>query len=217
MVEDIFRQLIEAVQAGDPDLASSAAKKTLAAGVSPDEAIEQGLAKGVRIVGDKFEKGEAFITDLAMAAEAMKSALKILQPELERQKSKSKTLGTIVLGTVEGDIHDIGKNLVGTMLTASGFDVIDLGSDIAANKFVDAARKEGAQVIGASALLTTTRSKQKEIIDALQRLGLRGEFRVIVGGAPVSQHWAGTIGADGYGASAVEAVRVVKAMLKVNE
>lgn len=217
MVEDISRELSEAVQACDPDLASSVAKKALAAGVSPNEAIEQGLAKGVRIVGDKFEKGEAFITDLAMAAEAMKSALKILQPELERQKSKSKTLGTIVLGTVEGDIHDIGKNLVGTMLTASGFDVMDLGSDIAANKFVDAARKEGAQVIGASALLTTTRSKQKEIIDALQQLGLRGKFRVIVGGAPVSQQWAGTIGADGYGASAVEAVRVVKAMLKVKE
>lgn len=213
VADNIIAELSEAVQAYDPELAVRVAKKAVEAGVDPIEAIEHGLARGIRIVGEKFERGEVFMPHLVIAAESMKAALQVLRPELEKRKISAKNLGTIILGTVEGDIHDIGKNLVGTMLTVSGFEVIDLGADVPAQRFIDAVRKHGAQVVAASALLTTTRFKQKEIIDALRASGLREKVKVVVGGSAIDERWVEEIGADGYAENAVRAVEVIKGLL----
>ena len=214
---DLFQELSEAIQSYDPEIASKVAKKAVESEVDPTDAIDKGLAKGLRAVGDKFEKGEVFMTHLAMAAEAMKAAMQVLEPELRKRKAKMKSLATMVIGTVEGDIHDIGKNLVATMMSASGFNVIDLGTDVPAQRFVDEVKKHGAKIVGASALLTTTRLKQKETVEMLKATGLRENTKLIVGGAAVNEEWAKEVGADAYGPNAVEAVRLVKSLLNIKE
>ena len=211
----ILEQLQEIVIAGIPDQARELATQTLESGVAPLTAIEQALNPGMQIVGDKYESGEYFIPDLVMSAEAMKAAMEVFEPELMARQEQRQVLGTVVIGTVAGDIHEIGKSLVATMLSAAGFQVHDLGVDVPADKFVKQVQETGANVVGLSALLTTTMRNQEVVIEALKEAGLRDQVKVVIGGAPASTEWAETIGADGYAENANEAVGVVRQLLGV--
>jgi corrinoid protein of di/trimethylamine methyltransferase len=211
----ILKQLQEIVIAGDPDQARELAKQALAAGTAPLTAIEQALNPGMEIVGDRYESGDFFIPDLVMAAEAMKAAMEVFEPVLIERQEKRSVLGTVVIGTVEGDIHEIGKSLVATMLGAAGFQVYDLGVDVPADEFVKQVQETNANVVGLSALLTTTMRNQEAVIEALKEAGIREQVKVIIGGAPTSTDWAQTIGADAYAENANEAVSVVKQLLAV--
>lgn len=211
----ILDQLQGAVIAGEPDRARELAIQALETGVAPLAAIDEALAPGMQIVGERFECGESFIPDLMMAAAAMKAAMGILEPELMARQERREVLGTVVIGTVEGDIHEIGKSLVATMLAAAGFEVHDLGVDVPAGRFVEQVQATGANIVGLSALLTTTMLNQEAVIEALNEAGLREQVKVIIGGAPASADWAQTIGADGYAENAQGAVGVVKRLLEV--
>ncbi|MEM2897265.1 MAG: corrinoid protein [Candidatus Bathyarchaeia archaeon] len=181
-------------------------------GIDPLKAIRQGLMEGMRVVGEKMARSEVFIIEVMISAEAMKAAIEILKPQLSEKRISELNIGKVVLGTVNGDIHDIGKNIVATMLEATGFGVFDIGCDIPTQKFIEKAEEVKADIIGASALLTVTKLEQEKIIKLLKELGLREKYKVIVGGAIVTQEWAEEIGADGYGKDAEEAVRVAKAL-----
>lgn len=205
MSEKLFEQLTKAVIDGEADDARSLAQKALDQGVDPLDCIENGLVPGIREVGRLFAAGDYFLPALVLGAGAMESALEVLEPALVEGKDRE-VVGRVVLGTVEGDLHEIGKTLVGTMLTANGFKVTDLGVDQPAEAFVDAIEEYQADIVGASALLTTTMSHQKKLLDALQARGLRDRVKVMVGGAPVTQSYADKIGADGYAEDAISAV-----------
>jgi len=210
--EDILKRLREAVVKYDVELTVELAREVIATSFDPLRAIEQGLGEGLRVIGDQFEAGEIFLPMLMMAAQAVKESLVVLEPALPKGTSR-KTLGKVVIGTVEGDIHDIGKTIVAAMLTANGFEVYDLGSDTPTSKFVDRAKEVKADIIGMSALLTTTMTKMAEVINALKKAGLRGNVKVVVGGAPVSGAWAEKIGADAYAEDAIASVDAVKKLL----
>jgi corrinoid protein of di/trimethylamine methyltransferase len=158
------------------------------------EAINQGFVIGVNEVGDRFSRGDIFLPELVAAGEAMKAAISVLEPEMAKHGTQRDILGKVVVGTVKGDIHDIGKTLVGTMLSASGFQVYDLGVDVPVETFAEKARQVGADIVGLSALITTTMGKQRDVIEALDDMGLRPKVKVMVGGAPVTQGWAEEIG-----------------------
>ena len=211
----VLEQLHKAVIEGLPDQARELATQALAANVAPLTAIEEALNPAMQIVGDKYESGEYFIPDLVMAAEAMKGAMQVFEPVLVERQEQRQVLGTVVIGTVEGDIHEIGKSLVATMLSASGFQVYDLGVDVPASEFVKRVQETGANVVGLSALLTTTMRNQEAVIEALKEAGLREQVVVVIGGAPTSPDWAQTIGADGYAENANEAVGVVRQLVGV--
>jgi corrinoid protein of di/trimethylamine methyltransferase len=210
-----LEQLQQVVIAGLPDQAKELATQVLASGVAPLTAIEDALNPAMQIVGDKYETGEYFIPDLVMAAEAMKAAMAVFEPVLAERQEKREVLGTVVIGTVEGDIHEIGKSLVATMLAAAGFQVHDLGVDVPADKFVKQVQETGANVVGMSALLTTTMRNQGAVIEALKEAGLRDKVKVVIGGAPASPEWAEAIEADAYAENANEAVGVVRQLLGV--
>jgi len=212
--EKLFEDMTNAVIAGLPDKARELANEALRAGIEPLAAIEQGFRPGMDAVGEGFAKGELFIPDLMMSGEAMKAAIATLEPELIKRKQQRQVLGRVVIGTVQGDIHEIGKTLVATMLTANGFEVHDLGVDVPAQQFVDAVRKVNADVVGLSALLTTTILNQEAVILDLEEAGLRDRVKVIIGGVPASPEWAKEIGADGYAENATEAVEVVKRLVQ---
>jgi corrinoid protein of di/trimethylamine methyltransferase len=214
-MSEMLKQLQQAVIAGVPDQARELAAQALESGVAPLVAIEEALNPGMQIVGDKYETGEYFIPDLVMSAEAMKAAMAVFEPELIARQEQRQVLGTVVIGTVAGDIHEIGKSLVATMLAAAGFQVHDLGVDVPADKFVKQVQETGANVVGLSALLTTTMRNQEVVIEALKEAGLREKVKVVIGGAPASTEWAETIGADAYAENANEAVGVVKQLLGV--
>ena len=214
-MEDLFSQLANAVLAGDPGAASRLAGQALQNGLDPLSCIELGLTAGMNRVGRLFASGEYFLPDLIAAGEAMKSALAILEPALGSGKQRE-VLGHVVLGTVEGDVHEIGKTLVATMLTANGFRVTDLGVNVSAADFLAAIKETGATLVGASALLTTTMVKQRELIGELEEAGLRSRVKVLVGGAPVTADWAHQIGADGYAEDAVGAVARAKEVLQLH-
>ncbi|MEM3699668.1 MAG: corrinoid protein [Candidatus Bathyarchaeia archaeon] len=212
--ENVIKKLRLAVLDYNTEEAVSAAKEVIKLGVDPLRAIEEGLAQGIREVGEKFANGEIFLPELIMAAETMKKALEVLEPELKKKNKERKTLGKVLLGTVAGDIHSIGKTIVASMLTANGFEVYDIGEDIPAERFVEKIKELKPDIVGLSALLTTTLPEQKTVIETLKREGLRDKVKVIIGGAPASKEWAEEIGADGYGADAAEAVEVVKKLLE---
>jgi corrinoid protein of di/trimethylamine methyltransferase len=213
--EDLLEAMAKSVMDGDANQAAALAQQSFDEGVDPLVSIEQGYAVGIREVGDRFERGEFFLPHLAMGAEAMKAALAILEPELAKRREERSTLGRVVIGTVAGDIHEIGKTLVATMLAANGFAVSDLGVNVSSEGFVQAVRQEKADLVGLSALLTTTMLEQKKVITALEESGLRGQVKVMVGGAPVGQAWADEIGADGYAEDAISAVRKARELLEV--
>jgi corrinoid protein of di/trimethylamine methyltransferase len=214
-MNEILKQLREVVILGEPDQARELAAQALEAGVVPLTAIEEALNPGMQVVGDRYERGEYFIPDLVMSAEAMKAAMGVFEPALMARQEQRQVLGTVVIGTVEGDIHEIGKSLVATMLSATGFQVHDLGVDVPASEFVKRVQETGANVVGLSALLTTTMLNQETVIEALEEAGLREQVKVVIGGAPTSTDWAQTIGADAYAENANEAVGVVKGLLGV--
>ena len=214
--EDLLAAMAQSVINGEIEQAADIARQSLGQGIDPLEAIEGGYASGIREVGERFERGEFFLPHLAMGAEAMKSAMAVLEPELARRQTERRTLGRVVIGTVAGDIHEIGKTLVSTMLAANGFTVTDLGANVAAEHFVEAVRDKNAHILGLSALLTTTMLAQREVIAALEAAGLREQVKVMVGGAPVTQAWAEEIGADGYAEDAIGAVREARELLGVD-
>jgi corrinoid protein of di/trimethylamine methyltransferase len=212
----ILHELADAVQTFDPDKVMEATKKALATGMDPSLIIEEGLAKGLKIVGKKFEDGELFLMHLVAAAEPAQKAIKeLLEPEIKKRKSERKSAGKVVLGTVAGDIHDIGKNIVGAMLIAAGFDVYDIGKDMPAAEFVKKAQEVNANVIGASALLSTSLPEQAAIVKAIQAANLRDKVKLVFGGAPCTAEWVKEIGGDGYAENAVEGVNIIKQLLGV--
>jgi corrinoid protein of di/trimethylamine methyltransferase len=213
--EDLFKEMAQSITDGEAEKAADLAKQAIAQGIDPLDAINQGFVAGVNFVGDQFSCGNMFLPELVMAGEAMKAAVAILEPELARRGTARKMLGKVVLCTVEGDIHEIGKTLVGTMLSATGFQVFDMGVDVPVMKVVEKAREVGADIVAMSALLTTTMVHQKDVIEALEDIGLRNKVKVMVGGAPVTQEWVRQIGADGYSEDAIGAARIAKQLLGI--
>lgn len=213
MSDELFQAMAQSIIDGDPDGAADLARKAVEAGIDPLEAINKGFVPGVDYVGEQYSKGEMFLPDLVLAGEAMKAAIAVLEPEIARKGGQRQTLGTVVIGTVEGDIHDIGKTLVATMLSVGGFRVYDLGVDVPVPTFVEKAREVNADIVGMSALLTTTMVRQRDVIEALEDAGLRSRVKVMVGGAPVTRSWAQEIGADGYSEDAIGAVAVARQLL----
>lgn len=213
MTEELYKKMAQSIIDGDSDLAVALAQQAIAAGLDPLEAITMGYVHGVNQVGASFACGDAFLPELVMAGEAMKSAIAALEPEMQRRGTTRQVLGKVVLATVEGDIHEIGKSLVGTMLSATGFEVYDLGVDVPAARIIEKVKETNADLVGLSALLTTTMVKQKEVIDELDKLGLRSRVKVMVGGAPVTRDWVEKIEADGYSEDAIGAVDVAKRLV----
>lgn len=213
MSEELFKKMAQSIIDGDSDVAVELANEAIATGIDPLVAITDGFVVGVNQVGEAFACGDAFLPELVMAGEAMKAAVTTLEPEMARRGSERQILGKVVLGTVEGDIHEIGKSLVGTMLGASGFQVYDMGVDVPADKLIGKAVEVGANIIAMSALLTTTMVKQKEVIELLEQEGLHKTIKVMVGGAPVTREWVGKINADGYSEDAIGAVAVAKSIV----
>lgn len=207
MSQEMFDKLAAAVVEGDTAAAEALAREALEKGLDPMQCITEGLTKGIQKVGALFSSGEYFLPELIVSAEAMKAALDVLEPALLGDQKRD-VVGTVVIGTVEGDLHEIGKTLVGTMLTANGFRVVDIGVDKTAAEFVAAIKESGANLVGASALLTTTMLQQRKLIEALEEAGLREQVKVMVGGAPVTESFSEEIGADGYAEDAISAVNL---------
>ena len=204
----------QALSAGKMDEVKALTQKALDAGESPDKILKEGLIKAMDRIGVLFKNNEIYIPEVLIAARAMHAGLAVLKPILA--KSNASAAAKIVIGTVKGDLHDIGKNLVGMMLEGAGFEVIDAGIDTPPEKFVQVAKEKGAQVIGMSALLTTTMMQMKATVESLQAAGLKGKVKIVVGGAPVTDEFARQIGADGYAPDAASAVSMVKKLLGVS-
>ena len=209
--EEFFKEAIDSLVEHDKDRAEDVAKRALAAGITPQDIMQNGFVLGIRQVGDQFDEGEVFLPELMQAAAAMEAAMEICNAALPEGESESR--GTVVMGTVEGDVHDIGKAIVCAYLRANGYTVYDLGRDVPPVDFIEKAVEVNADVIGASALLTATMRKQVEIIEELQEQGLRDRFIVIVGGAPCTQAYADQIGADAYAADANDGVKKLEKLL----
>ncbi len=213
MSEELFKKMAQAVIDGEDEDAAAAAQQALDEGIPPLDAINKGFVAGMDVVGELYASGEYFLPDLILGGEAMKAALAVLEPVLKAAGQERKVLGKVVLGTVKGDIHEIGKSLVGTMLSANGFEVFDLGIDIESSVFVDKAREYDADIVALSALLTTTMLHQRDVIEHLSEAGLRERVKVMVGGSPVTPEWAEQIGADGFAEDAATAVGVAKELM----
>ena len=204
-------KLRDAVMNGNDKGAAAAAQEALAAGADPVTLVTDGVTPAMAEVGRRFECGEAFVPELLISARATKAVFEILRPQLA--KKGAQPVGRVVVGTVKGDLHDIGKNLVAAMLEGGGFEVTDLGVNVTPEKFVETAKAKGAQVIGVSALLTTTMPAMKATVDAVAKAALKGKVKVMIGGAPVTQAFADEIGADGYGETAASAVGVARKLI----
>ncbi|MCC6013320.1 MAG: corrinoid protein [Candidatus Verstraetearchaeota archaeon] len=206
--EEIFKNLAKCVVDGDEEGAKKWAEEAIKAGIDAYEAIMKGLAEGMKVVSEKYEKGEYYVPEVLLSASAMTAAVEILKPHIKVEKAEKPI--TIVIGVVEGDIHDIGKNLVKIMLESAGFKVIDLGRDVPLSKFVEEAKKHNADVIAMSALMTTTMPGMKKVIELLIKEGYRDKVKTIIGGAPTSLEYAKSIGADAWAKDASEAVDVIR-------
>ena len=208
---DLLKQLAEDLRLGEDENVRSGTAAALAAGLAPGDVLKQGLLAGMAVVGEEFGRREIFLPDVLLAARAMQAGMEVLKPRLARDGAPP--AGRVVLGTVQGDLHDIGKNLVGILLRGAGWEVIDLGTNVPAARFLEAAERPGVRVVGLSALLTTTMPRMGEVVSLLKERGLAARVKVIVGGAPVTQAFADEIGADGWGFDADSAVRRVKALV----
>lgn len=208
----VLKMLGDAIESYDSGAAEKAAKEAVKSKVDPLKAIEVGLAPAIERVGEKFEKMEVYLPELMLAADAMRSAMTVLLPLIPKDKKVSKA--TVVIGTVQGDIHEIGKNIVSNMLMANGFDVVDLGVDVKTSTFVDEAKKTNAKLIGASALMSSTIGSQKDIVDYLVSLKDRKKYGLMVGGGPTTGEWAKEIGADGWGEDAASTVKLANKLVK---
>jgi len=211
MSKNFFEQALESIVKGDVDQATEIAQRGLDAGIDPLELMTNGFIPGINQVGDLFGSGKLFIPGLVKSAEAMQKATAIINAAIPQEQAA--VGGKLVIGTVEGDMHDIGKTIVVSLLRANGFEVLDLGRDVPIARFVDAAEKFGAAIIGSSTLLTTTMGVQKELEEELKKSGLKEKYKTIVGGAPVTQRWANRIGADAYAQDASDGVKKIKQLL----
>ena len=207
----VLDEIKAATIAGNMDNTVAGIEQALSEGMSPGDIVQNGLIEAMGVVGEKFKTNEIYVPEMLIAARAMKAGLAKLKPLMV--EGDVKTLATVVLGTVKGDLHDIGKNLVGIMMEGAGMQVFDVGVDISPEKFVEAVKENKPQFVGMSALLTTTMPSMKETLEALEEAGLRGDVKVLVGGAPVTQKFAEDIGADGYAENAAEVVDRIKAMI----
>jgi len=214
MKEEMLEKMARAIIDGLRGEAESLAREAVKNGLDLLEVINRGFVPGIQKVGELWEKGDYFLPELISSAESMKAAMAVIQPELRRAKIDAPSRGRVVIGTVEGDIHDIGKNLVASMLQAHGFEVHDLGADVKLGRFIDKAQETGADFICLSALLTTTMLGQRKLVEMLKASNLREKFLVLVGGAPVTQKWAEDIGADGYAENALGAVRLALRLME---
>jgi trimethylamine corrinoid protein len=213
--EAVFESLKSAIIDGERDKTLAAVDAALKQGIAPADIIEKGMSPGMKEVGEKFARYEIYLPEMMMAAEAWEGAMKVLEPKIMAAGGERKKTGKVVLGTVAGDIHSIGKNIVGAMLKMSGFEVYDLGIDVPASHFVTKAEEVGADVIADSALMSTTMTQQKNIIEHLNARGVRAKYAVLVGGGSTTQDWADQIGADGYGRTAGDAATLaIKAVAK---
>jgi len=211
--EELLDKLAKTIIDGDTKAATEVAQEVLAAGIEPTEAMLKGATKGLDILGERFQRLEAYLPELVKGGNAMKACTAVLLPHVSEEKAAGVMLGKVVIGTVSGDIHDIGKTIVASMLIATGFEVHDLGIDIPAKRFIEKAEEVEAKVIAMSALLTMTAYGQEEVIKRLKETGIREKYYVVVGGSPISAEWATRIGADGYGRTAVDAARVLKRLV----
>ncbi len=216
-MQEIFSKLRQCIVEGAVGQARGLAGDVLAANIDPLEAIERGFTPGLQHVGEQFAKGAVYLPDMIMASEAMKAAVAVLEPELQKRGSQRAIVGKVVLGTAKGDIHEIGKNLVGIMLAANSFQVIDLGTNVTPEGFAAKAREVSADIVGISALLTTTMKGQRSLVEYFDREKLRPRVKVIVGGAPVTRKWAEEIGADGYAKDASAAVALAKSLMNTED
>lgn len=212
-IDTNLEKLSKSVMDGDIDTVKFLVKESLKNGVNPLEIVDKGLAKGIRTVGERYGKGEIFLTELLMGAEAMKVGMEIISPEIKKQKKELKKVGSIIIGTVAGDIHDLGKNIVAALFSAHGFDVVDLGVDVPDQKFIDKVKEIKPNILGLSALMTSTIPKQRELINLLKSSGLRDNVKVMIGGAAVNEDYARDIGADGYAENANDAVVKAKTLV----
>ena len=215
MSDALYQQMKQTVIDGEAEDAERLAQEGLDAGLPAADILDSGFVKGIEEVGDLFGKGEFFLPELVQGAEAMKAAVAVLQPALDAAGGASRALGIAVAGTVAGDIHEIGKTIVCSMLSAAGFTVTDVGCDVPVESFVETVKESGADLLLLSALLTTTMPNQQKTIEALKEAGLRDSVKVMIGGAPTTRAWADEIGADGYAEDAIEAVATAKTILGV--
>jgi corrinoid protein of di/trimethylamine methyltransferase len=213
MPDDNFSAMRQSVIDGAPDTAAGLAQQAVYSGIAPVDAINLGYVPGMHAVGEQFARGQMYLPDMMASAEAMRAAMAVLDPELKKLGAERPMAGVVVLGTTKGDIHEIGKILVGTLLTAHGFSVHDLGVDVAGETFAAQARELHADIVGVSALLTTTMRNQKSVVEALEKAGLRSQVKIMVGGAPVTRRWAEEIGADGYAKDAMSAVALARQLM----
>ena len=212
--KDILSELKQSILDFDEDAALELAKESLAQGIDPVETVGV-LADGLNELGVKFERMEVFLPEIMLASDAFKNALSVLEPEIKKKNTEGKKAIPIVIGTVQGDIHQVGKDMVATFLATAGFEVYDLGVDVAPSRFLEEAKRLGAKVIAAASLMSTTRPVQKDLIDFLEAKGVRDQFIVLVGGGVVTQEWADQIAADGYGQDAIATVNLAKRLLHV--
>lgn len=213
MSKEIFEKLKNAIVEMDSDLAAEAANEAVEAGLDPLECISMGLAEGMTVMSNLFDEGEAFVPDLMMASEAFETAVKILTSSLSDEEKSKTSYGKVLICTVQGDIHDIGKNIVKTMFAANNFEVFDLGRDVPVPTVVEKAEEYKVDIICGSALMTTTMASQRDIINLLNEEGIREKYIVMFGGAPVSAKWCNDIGADGYGNTANEGIAIAKDLM----
>lgn len=211
-MQEILDKLKNMVLEFNIDIAEETAREAIESGVDPMDAANA-LTEGIQIIGDKFGSGELFLPDLVCASEVLKKAFPVINEEIEKRGKETKSLGKIVIGTVFGDIHNIGKDMVSTLLYAAGFEVIDLGINVKGEDFLNAVRDEKPNILAMSSLLTTTSAEQKNVIEGLKKADLRDKVKVIVGGGSINQEFADSIGADGYGSTAPEGVKLVKRLL----
>ncbi len=210
---NVLEQIVQATVEGDAERCTALAQQVLDEGMDPAEAINEGFTEGMVIVGEKFARMEYYLPNLMLSARAVNGAMEVLKPHLLQHEAGG-TRGAVVLGTIQGDLHDVGKNIVKIMLQASGFDVHDLGVDVPVRRFIEKAEEVDADIIAASAILTTTMAYMPDIAELLTEMGVRDKYRIMLGGGPVTPDWATKVGADGYGDNATEAVEVAKRLMQ---
>lgn len=213
MSADVLKQMAASLEKGDAAGVKSLTEKALGDNITPGDILNKGLVAGMDVVGERFKNNEIFIPEVLIAARAMKAGMEIIKPMLAESNVESR--GKVLIGTVKGDLHDIGKNIVSMMLEGAGFDVVNLGTDMTIERISEAMEKDKPNVLGMSALLTTTMVYMKEVIEALQKAGTRDQVKVVIGGAPITQAYADEIGADGYAPDAGTAVDLVKGLLNI--
>lgn len=209
----ILEEMAQAVVKGNEKACTELAQKALDEGIDPVEAIQEGFSKGMAVIGANFESGKAYLPEMMLAAKAMNGGVAILEPAIEAKGGEAQKKGKVLLATIHGDMHDIGKNIVKLLMSTSGFDVIDLGKDVRVATIVDEAQARRADIIGVSALMTTTMGYMPVVMEELTFAGVRDKHKVMVGGAPVTEEWADEIGSDGYAKDAVGAVRVARELM----